>query len=151
MLEFCTFVNPAVCSSTIVLPQISVGAIPKLYATNCVPFKSFKSGSCSNCLQRLVPRTPTPTTAHVDDVEADATLIAEEKMDRLSYPITRMSCSNDDRAKSSLKLLPTMLMISCRVSTATLVYCNDPECFGFCKIMVFCADHFAERKNICHR
>ena len=43
--------------------------------------------------------------------EADARLIAEEKMDRLSYPRTRMSCNNEDRAKSSLNLFPTILLL----------------------------------------
>lgn len=33
----------------------------------CLPFQSLNSGASNSCLQRLVPNTPTPTTAHSRD------------------------------------------------------------------------------------
>jgi hypothetical protein len=37
-----------------------------------LPFHSLNSGDSSNCLHKLVPSTPTPTTAHSSDDDDDA-------------------------------------------------------------------------------
>ena len=52
-----------------------------------IPFESLNSGDSRNCLQKLVPRTPQPTTAQSD---GDNTLMADEigpRRTRIDNPV----------------------------------------------------------------